>query len=317
MKSFVEGSAQNILDLLSQALDLAEATTGRKTQHENFCTLHDLLSKSNNIKIAKDLKQDTIEKSIYHKASKACKEKRESEGLRFWSIYLNSISQLVHSKDFEEVYGCYRDEQPILKDIEKRPDQGLNDIDSSFFESLSDLGITGTTSKLTNSQFEPAQSMKAASQTLFFMGILGSKWVEDLEKFEEFLGLIQSKNCKVRFLMINPNGQSFQRLKTMRGGNLNDKSSVKFKKFVMDYPCLEVKFYDFIPSFRLIFIDGKILAVSRYKLDKKGYFQSKQGWDAPHLVIEENAIWSLYEPFLSYYNFIWDTIAKDINKVIK
>lgn len=104
MKTIVEGAAKNILNLLECALDLAQATTERRTQHENFCTLEKLLSNSTNIKIAKNLKQDTIEKSIYHKASKACKEGRKDERLKFWSIYLDSISQFVHGKDYEEVY---------------------------------------------------------------------------------------------------------------------------------------------------------------------------------------------------------------------
>lgn len=312
----LEGRAKDIYELIEAGLKKVELACGRQVQKAAFIDLIKLMDKEDNNKIVKGLAAGGFERNYYYHSQKAVKEGRGDVGLRFSALHLNSLCQFVHKADFESYYGCFRDGESILRQIEKRPDEGLFDSDANFLEALSDLGITGTTSKLTNSQFEPAQCMASASQSLFFMGILGSKWVENLAAFEEFVAYIQSKNGTVRFLMINPNSQSFIRLRTMRGGNLKDSSSEKFKQLVNDYRCLQVRFYNFIPSFRLIFMDSKLLAVSRYKLDKKGYFQSKQGWDAPHLVVDAASVWSMYEPFLAYYNYIWDS-AKDIHKVIK
>lgn len=188
--------------------------------------------------------------------------------------------------------------------------------ESSFLTDLNRLGIIGTSNNLSESKFKPIQCMKETESSLFFMGILGSKWVKDKETFREFLIKIQSKpNGSVRYLMINPFSESFRVLKSMRGEHLKDVSTNVFKELVAEFPCLQARYYSFIPSFRLIFIDSKLAAVSRYKLDKNKYIESKQGWEAPHLIIQaEGCNWSLYEPFLSYYQYIWEN-ATDINKL--
>lgn len=186
--------------------------------------------------------------------------------------------------------------------------------ESSFLSDLSRLGIIGTSNNLSESKFKPIQCMQETESSLFFMGILGSKWVKDKETFRDFLIKIQSKpNGSVRYLMINPFCESFKVLKSMRGEHLKDESTSVFKELVAEFPCLQAKYYSFIPSFRLIFIDNKLAAVSRYKLDRNKYIESKQGWEAPHLIIQADGCdWSLYEPFLSYYQYIWEN-AIDIN----
>ena len=188
--------------------------------------------------------------------------------------------------------------------------------ESSFLCDLNRLGIIGTSNNLSESKFKPIQCMHETEQSLFFMGILGSKWVKDKDTFRDFLIKIQSKpNGIVRYLMINPFSESFKVLKSMRGEHLKDESTSVFKEFVAEFPCLQARYYSFIPNFRLIFIDNKLAAVSRYKLDKNKYIESKQGWEAPHLIIRADGCdWSLYEPFLSYYQYIWDN-ATDIKEL--
>ena len=190
--------------------------------------------------------------------------------------------------------------------------------DTSFMQDLSQLGIIGTANKLSESKFKPIQCMQDTNHVLYFMGILGSKWVKDINVFKDFLVKIQSHpHGKVKYLMINPLCKSFKLLKSMRGDHLNDESTIIFRELVEEFPCLEAKYYDFIPCFRLIFMDNTIAAVSRYKLDKNNYIKSNQGWEAPHLVItSEGCEWSLFEPFLSYYQHVWDE-ATDIREVIK
>ena len=115
---------------------------------------------------------------------------------------------------------------------------------------------------------------------------------------------------------MNPHGKSFKQLKTMRGENLIDQSTEIFYDLVDEFSCLEVRFYDFLPCFRLVFIDDKILGASRYKHDESNYLKSNKGWEAPHLVIEaDQGEWSLFDPFLSYYETVWDQ-SKDIKEVV-
>ena len=128
---------------------------------------------------------------------------------------------------------------------------------------------------------------------------------------------MQANNGSVRFLMINPYEQSFKLLKTMRGEYLQDHSTKIFRELIKEFPCLQARYYDFLPCFRLIFIDNEILVSSRYKLDKDNYLKSNKGWEAPHLIIKSNTkTWSMYHPFLHYYNNIWGE-AVELNQITK
>lgn len=116
--------------------------------------------------------------------------------------------------------------------------------------------------------------------------------------------------------MINPYCQDFGLLKSLRGEHIKDESTDEFRQLVNTFPCLEARFYDFLPCFRLIFMDNNLLAISRYKLDGSNYIKTKRGWEAPHLVIEaDQGDWSLYDPFVSYYETIWKK-STDIKEIL-
>ena len=170
---------------------------------------------------------------------------------------------------------------------------------------LHELGIVGVTHDLKGSEFHPHKCMSRTHKHLMFMGILGSKWISD-PAFEGFVRRIHLVNGSLRFLLIHPEGRSFTTLTELRQGNISTTSLLNFAAIRKQYPILRVKLYEDLPEFRLVFFDGQNLAVSRYKLDHEGYFESKQGWDAPHLVISSAPTWSLYDTFEEYFNNIWN-----------
>jgi hypothetical protein len=197
----------------------------------------------------------------------------------------------------------------------------LNKIQNKFSNEIIDIieemGITGATSRLSESKFEPKQCMMQANRKLFFLGILGSKWVvvpHVRAEFQSFLKRIQAQNGSVRFLLINPESEYFNRLKTLRDGAISDESLLIFKQLMKEFPCLNVRLYNEMPCFRLVFINDHILAISRYKFDKEGYFQSKYGWEAPHIVIDSTAPWSLYAAFELFYEQMWNR-SKDLREI--
>lgn len=178
-----------------------------------------------------------------------------------------------------------------------------------LLETLQGVGIVDCTTKLTESRFEPIECMKQAKRKLFFMGIVGSKWVTEpriRDEFRQFLNRIQSQGGAVRFLMINPRGDKFRQLKSLRGGNISAESLKHFRSLIKEFPCLSVRLYDQMPCFRIVLIDDKTLALSKYRIDREGYFQSKFGWEAPHLIIDASAPWSFYDPFDAYYQQVWE-----------
>lgn len=318
--SKLTGSADNIFSLVQKAQE--KILNGEESPGIGVCmeNIVEELNKSDYKKSSTfNLSKEQLYKQIFLQAKKLVNQNKGHLGLTFISPYLNRLSEYVHNKSFENEYGKFSGVlYDIKQGIEKIPNQSsLSNEDNAYLTDLKALGITGTVNKLSSSRFEPEQCIEETKNTLYFMGLLGSKWVADKGKFVEFLKKVQSKpHGKVRYLMIDPTGKSFKQLKTMRGENLKDVSTQVFRELVDEFKCLEAKFYDFLPCFRLIFIDNKICAASRYKLDESNYIKSKQGWEAPHLVIDaEQGDWSLYEPFLSYYETIWEQ-AKDIREVI-
>lgn len=187
--------------------------------------------------------------------------------------------------------------------------------DSEKAQLLNELGIIDVTPDLRDSKYSPASSIAATKRHLAFMGILGSKWVDD-HSFETFVKRIQLSNGSLRFLLIHPRGKSFATLSELREGHIGTGSLEKFATLCKKYSALRVKLYDDLPVFRLIFIDAQIVAVSRYKLDAAGHFNSKQGWDAPHLEISATPRWTLYETFDEYYNQVWNR-STDLNDYIE
>jgi hypothetical protein len=175
---------------------------------------------------------------------------------------------------------------------------------------LKEMGVVEGTFRLSESRWEPIQCMAQTRRKLRFMGIVGSKWVSQDHvhaEFQQFSRRIQAKNGEIRFLLMNPKGTAISRLRTLRGGALSVESLERFKSLMEEFNCLQVKLCDQMPSFRLVFIDDRIVAISRYKLDKEGYYQSRFGWEAPHLVIDSSAPWSLYDAFECFYDQVWNT----------
>lgn len=200
---------------------------------------------------------------------------------------------------------------PYHESIKNPPNQTLQEV-------LELAGIIDATTSLSESKFTPSECMKKATKRLWFMGILGSKWVIPAHvrfEFEQFLKKMEAVGGSVRFLLINPESQAFAKLRSFRGGAISCESLKYFAELIAKYGnTLEVRLYDHLPHFRLVFIDDSLLAMSRYKIDMEGYFQSKFGWDAPHLVISRKSDWSLAYAFEMYYVDEW-LRAKNLQQV--
>lgn len=181
------------------------------------------------------------------------------------------------------------------------------------------LGVENCTEKLTDTPFIPKTCLQNIKKTLFFMGVAGSKWVNDppvYTEFERMLRKVSAAQGEVRFLLLNPNGNGWKKLKKLRRDNLSDISYDKYRVLMKNYPCLKVRLYDPLPSFRLQFVDGTYVAVSRYKFEFSEYEKTHYGWDAPHLIVQNEVqelvqgttkhFWSLYMAFQFLYDHIWD-----------
>lgn len=178
-----------------------------------------------------------------------------------------------------------------------------------LLEALRQLGIEDATAQLSRSGLEPTECMQKARNSLSFMGIFGSKWVQlppIRARFREFLANVEERSGHVRFLLMDPASAAFKKLERQREGGISAEALEHFSRLADEFPCLSVRLYQHLPHFRLVFLDEEIAAVARYRNDKEGYNAGEFGWRAPHLVIRRSPPWSLYEAFRLYYEDAWD-----------
>ena len=307
----LSASYKNLFDLLNRAISKFRDGDFEIREKE---ALDGIIKILNQPPFKKDvykqvLSKSTLYKSYFLECKRQIKEGNGDAGkIINVTEYRNRLSKYVFDKKFEDNYGVFTGDLLNIKDgLEKIP-YGKKKLNDPFFKDLETLGITGTVNRLSSSKFQPSQCMLETKYSLSFCGILGSKWIKDLERFEKFLTRVGSKpHGRVRFLIIDPTTKNFEKLRTLRGDHIKDQSTTIFYQLCDRYDFLEVRCYDSLPNFRMIFMDNHILAISRYKLDKHNYLESKQGWEAPHLVIDgHTSDWSLYEPFNYYYNDIWN-----------
>lgn len=186
------------------------------------------------------------------------------------------------------------------------------------FELYNELGIINCTQTLKGSELEPIKCMPNVHKSLDFTGVGGEKWVKDAQLrkvFESMLLRTKPVGGVVRFLLIDPSSDAYSSLYRLRGESVPFESYEKFIELKKRYKNLQVRLYNHMPSFRMQFVDGQYLAVSRYYFDKKAHDQWEGGWMIPHLIIQ-NATqefgsteikhkWSLYESFQLAYEFSW------------
>ncbi|MCZ6672422.1 MAG: DUF4062 domain-containing protein [Verrucomicrobia bacterium] len=184
-------------------------------------------------------------------------------------------------------------------------------INGEFGKVIKELGIIDGAMKLSESLFEPTNCMKETNRYLDFLGILGSKWISqaDVRKtLKDFLDRINPVNGRARFLLINPSSPSFKDFQAIIRRQIKPQSLEHFHELTKACPCLQVRLYDHLPCFRLVFVDKNKVCVSKYAVDEEVHDQSDHGWDAPHLVFMSYAEcpWSLHTAFMHFYEHLWN-----------
>ncbi|MEM9652501.1 MAG: hypothetical protein AAGA65_10415 [Actinomycetota bacterium] len=152
-------------------------------------------------------------------------------------------------------------------------------------------------------------------QQLWILGLQANKWINygggDGVSLRNLLEVgIARSGQKVRFLLLDPNGEQIARLRGSEGENIAKQDAIqKLEDLADEFPDeLEVRYYDEKPQFRMVFCDG-VLILSCYALSAQGQFLTRRGADAPHLVVREQkgeGMWPLYDAFADYYADFWE-----------
>jgi len=157
---------------------------------------------------------------------------------------------------------------------------------------------------------EPVQLMRRVKQRLWFSGVLASKWVTDpavRSELSDFLTVLDhSPEGDVRFMIMNPDGPGYRRLRELRGDELSTEHLPLLAELAREHSSFQVKVFDHLPTFRIHVIDKDVVTFSFYRLDEKSYLEGDDDeWNSPHVVLDPLAPWPIAEAFATLFSEMW------------
>lgn len=162
---------------------------------------------------------------------------------------------------------------------------------------------------LPGSRMEPRQLVRRVKRRLWFSGVLASKWVVDptvRNELSDFLTVLDHlPEGDVRFMIMNPQGSAYRRLRERRGDELNAEHLPDLARLTVEHSSFNVRTFDHLPRFRIHVIDNDVVTFSFYRLDEESYLQDDQKWSSPHVVLDPLAAWPLAEAFAILFTEMW------------
>src|SRR5271166_1463099 len=175
------------------------------------------------------------------------------------------------------------------------------------------IGTVGISSaselELRRSKLEPLECIRQTVSRLSFAGILGTKWVADSFVRAEFARLLErldGSGGSVRFLLIDPESEAYQRFSALRWSMGADQPISMLRSLSAAHPSFQVRLYDALPTFRIVLIDQSVASFSPY-LMAPGTERARTGWEAPHIVLDRTAPWPLAQTFETLFEEAWRT----------
>jgi hypothetical protein len=172
------------------------------------------------------------------------------------------------------------------------------------------IGVTTHSElRLPGSRMEPAQLMRRVRRRLWFSGVLASKWVVDPNvrtELSDFLSVLDHlPEGDVRFMIMNPDGPAYRRLRELRGDELSAEHLPELARLTVEHSSFHVKTFDHLPKFRIHVLDNDVVTFSFYRLDEESYLREDQEWASPHVALDPLAAWPLAEAFAILFNEMW------------
>lgn len=172
------------------------------------------------------------------------------------------------------------------------------------------VGLIGIDKTLT-SGISPARSLKMCSISLDFLGVGASKLSSTGLAFEEAIQRCSRPGRPIRFLLCSPRHKDLERIARQAGvvqekyrENVSQSLDIIARLKRERERNIEVRFYDALPLFRLMFIDDELCLASHY------YFGENDGSQLPQLHIRKIGTArdtdSLYFPLHEYFDLLWN-----------
>jgi hypothetical protein len=170
------------------------------------------------------------------------------------------------------------------------------------------LGISSASElELRGSKLEPLECISQTVSRLCFAGILATKWVTDSYVRAEFTRLLErldNNGGSVRFLLIDPESDSYRRFSHLRWSGDSFQPIDMLRNLSAAHHSFQVRLYDSLPTFRIVIIDQSIVSFSPY-LIVPATDRARTGWEAPHIVLDRTAPWPLARTFETLFDETW------------
>src|SRR5579875_3778526 len=153
--------------------------------------------------------------------------------------------------------------------------------------------------ELRQSKLEPLECISQTVSQLCFAGVLATKWVADSyvrAGFARLLERLDNNGGSVRFLLLDPESESYRRFGTLRWSSGGTQSIDMLRSLSAEHHCFQVRLYDALPTFRIVLIDRSIVSFSPYLMESSTE-RARTGWRAPHIVLDRTAPWPLASTF--------------------
>jgi hypothetical protein len=155
------------------------------------------------------------------------------------------------------------------------------------------------------------RSLDLCSNSVDFLGVGASKLTKESVPFDRAMQRCHRIHTPIRFLLSAPTNPQLRKIAQQAGVDPEEyQRTVRESLRIIAHQKvdrarnIEVRFYDKLPLFRLMFIDGWLCLASHY------VFGEGEGSQLPQLHIRrkrsERDVRSLYEPFRRYFEELWD-----------
>ena len=152
-------------------------------------------------------------------------------------------------------------------------------------------------------ELPPAQLAENTVSKFQFIGVAGSKFLEDVFKKGDFFRT-NGRSSNVQIILMDPYSDELKRLSKKTGGESVHRrkiiESIKFlKKLREDGYQFDVRLYPKLPPLRLMICDGRLTTISVYSADSSGWKNAQLVFDAegtpdsiaPHFEYLFNDLW--------------------------
>jgi hypothetical protein len=154
---------------------------------------------------------------------------------------------------------------------------------------------TGDT--LRGSKWDPSDCLSRVSSDLRFMGWRSSKWVspDAIDALRRRLVELdhRSSGPRVRFLIVNPRTDAYERLKDIRRGRADLSHVEPLRELNRFHDSFSVRCLSHLPPFRLTAVDNEEVGLALYPTSYSDNERTEAGWKATHYSLAVRRPWSL------------------------